>query len=78
MTNLSQQLVPQLTREQRTIFDTITQAALNNEGGLYMIDAPAGTGKTFTECAISAHTGNSSPCLTWRIDSAFHIQTSFW
>ena len=29
--------------------------ALQDTGGLYMIDAPAGTGKTFTERTITAH-----------------------
>ena len=47
--------MPQLTVEQRNIFDVVTDAALNNKGGLFMIDAPAGTGKSFTQCAIAAH-----------------------
>ena len=45
MRDLTLQLVPQLTVEQRHIFDVVTDAALNNKGGLFMIDAPAGTGK---------------------------------
>ena len=55
MRDLTLQLVPQLTVEQRHIFDVVTDAALNNKGGLFMIDAPAGTGKSFTQCAIAAH-----------------------
>ena len=38
-------LAAELTVEQRHIFDVVTDAALNNKGGLFMIDAPAGTGK---------------------------------
>ena len=48
-------LAAELTVEQRHIFDVVTDAALNNKGGLFMIDAPAGTGKSFTQCAIAAH-----------------------
>ena len=53
--NLARDLRPKLTAEQKTIFDAVTDAALNDKGGIFMIDAPAGTGKTFTECAITAH-----------------------
>ena len=41
-------LAAELTVEQRHTFDVVTDAALNNKGGLFMIDAPAGTGKSFT------------------------------
>ena len=53
--NLARDLRPKLTAEQKSIFDAVTTAALNDNGGIFMIDAPAGTGKTFTECAITAH-----------------------
>ncbi|CAN0338899.1 unnamed protein product, partial [Scytosiphon promiscuus] len=53
---LAQSLIPQLTPEQRQVFVTVTTNALREDlGGLYMIDASAGTGKTFTECTIAAH-----------------------
>ncbi|CAN0571068.1 unnamed protein product, partial [Ectocarpus sp. 12 AP-2014] len=55
MIKLSQQVVPKLTREQKDVFDTMTNASITNKGGVFMIDAPAGTGKSFTECAIAAH-----------------------
>ncbi|CAM9637852.1 unnamed protein product, partial [Ectocarpus sp. 6 AP-2014] len=49
-------MTPQLTREQRNTFGTvITTSAMENKRSVYMIDAPAGTGKTFTECAVAAH-----------------------
>ncbi|CAN0269966.1 unnamed protein product, partial [Scytosiphon promiscuus] len=53
--NLARDYRPRLTAEQKTIFDTVTSSALTNKGGVFIIDAPAGTGKTFTECAITAH-----------------------
>lgn len=43
-TDLAQTLIPQLTAEQ--VFDAVTTNALQKVGGLYMIDAPAGTGIT--------------------------------
>lgn len=46
---------PNLTVEQQNIFDKVTTSALHDTGGVYMIDAPAGTGKSYTICAISAH-----------------------
>ncbi|CAM9929568.1 unnamed protein product [Laminaria digitata] len=52
---LAQSLTPQLTAEQRHVFDAVNTNALQDTGGLYMIDAPAGTGKTFTECTMAAH-----------------------
>ena len=48
-------LAAELTVEQRHIFDVVTDAALNNKGGLFIIDSPAGTRKSFTQCAIAAH-----------------------
>ena len=46
---------PNLTTEQKNIFDTVTDSALHDKGGVYMIDAPAGTGKSYTICAISSN-----------------------
>ena len=36
------------------MFDAITFSVIQQEGGVYMIDAPAETGKTFTETTIAA------------------------
>ena len=46
---------PNLTNEQKHIFDKVTTNALHNKGGVYMIDAPAGTGKSYTICASSSY-----------------------
>ena len=54
MQELADQLILQLTQEQKTLFDAITSSVIQQEGGVYMIDAPAGTGKTFTETTIAA------------------------
>ena len=48
-------LAAELNVEQRHIFDVVTDAALNNTGGLFMINASAGAGKSFTQCATAAH-----------------------
>ncbi len=37
------------TGEQREILDTITSAVISGHGGLFFIDGPGGTGKTFVE-----------------------------
>jgi hypothetical protein len=37
------------TSEQRKILDTITAAVISGHGGLFFIDGPGGTGKTFVE-----------------------------
>ena len=50
---LADQLIPHLTQEQKTVFDAIT-SSVTQEGGVYTIHAPAGTGKTFTETTIAA------------------------
>ncbi|CAN0283168.1 unnamed protein product [Scytosiphon promiscuus] len=47
-------LVPQLNCEQRQVFDAVSLAISTGEGGAFMIDAPAGSCKTFTMCALSA------------------------
>lgn len=43
-----------LTVEQRSVYDTVVHAVTNNLPQPFMIDAPAGTGKTFTEKVIAA------------------------
>ncbi|XP_059169815.1 uncharacterized protein LOC131951424 [Physella acuta] len=43
-----------LVPEQRIVYDTIMQAVTNQSGGLYFIDAPGGTGKTFLISIILA------------------------
>ncbi|XP_046141612.1 uncharacterized protein LOC114882103 [Osmia bicornis bicornis] len=48
--SLQQQItefVPRLNSEQRLIFDDIVQKIESGDGGLFFLDAPGGTGKTF-------------------------------
>ncbi|CAM9337287.1 unnamed protein product, partial [Scytosiphon promiscuus] len=47
-------LIPKLNSEQRQVFDAVSLAIATGDGGAFMIDAPAGSGKTFTMCALSA------------------------
>ena len=47
-------IIPKLNSEQRTVFDAVVNSVRNKAGGIFMIDAPAGSGKTFTMTAISA------------------------
>lgn len=46
--------VPKLNANQRQVYDTIMQAVQNEVGGLYFLDAPGGTGKTFVISLILA------------------------
>ncbi|XP_067129653.1 uncharacterized protein [Centruroides vittatus] len=46
--------LPKLVSEQRVVYDTIMQAITYQRGGLYFIDAPGGTGKTFLISLILA------------------------
>ncbi|GFU70836.1 ATP-dependent DNA helicase [Trichonephila clavipes] len=46
--------LPKLVLEQRTAYDTIINAIDNNSCGLYFLDAPGGTGKTFLISIILA------------------------
>lgn len=46
--------LPYLTHEQRHVYNTVITAVNNQAGRPFMIDAPAGTGKTFTEKVIAA------------------------
>lgn len=39
--------LPQLVSDQKVAFDTIISAIENDQGGLFFLDAPGGTGKTF-------------------------------
>ena len=48
-------LIPNINTEQRTLFDAVTLSVNSKAGGVVMIDAPAGSGKTFTMCALSAN-----------------------
>lgn len=41
------QMIPRLIPEQKQIFNTILQRVKKEEGGLFFLDAPGGTGKTF-------------------------------
>lgn len=46
--------IPQLNTEQKNVFDAVINSVQSKAGGVFMIDAPAGSGKTFTMNAISA------------------------
>src|ERR1700712_5561772 len=52
-THLAEKL-PQLQLQQRTVYNTIMAAITNQTGGLYFLDAPGGTGKTFVISLILA------------------------
>lgn len=39
--------LPRLTNEQASVFNTITEAISSQSGGIFFLDAPGGTGKTF-------------------------------
>lgn len=50
VSSLQQQIsesVPRLNTEQKLVFDIVVQRIYNGEGGLFFLDAPGGTGKTF-------------------------------
>lgn len=42
-----QESIPQLNSEQRLVFDKVVQRVESGEGGLFFLDAPGGTGKTY-------------------------------
>jgi hypothetical protein len=46
--------IPQLNPDQRKVFDTVTQAYLNQEPRVFMLDGPGGCGKTHVENLILA------------------------
>jgi ATP-dependent DNA helicase PIF1 len=46
--------LPKLVPGQRIVYEKIMQAITNQSGGLYFIDAPGGTGKTFLNALILA------------------------
>ena len=47
-------LIPKLNIEQKAVFDVISSSVESVKGGIFTIDAPAGSGKTFTMCALAA------------------------
>ncbi|XP_049315847.1 uncharacterized protein LOC125779250 [Bactrocera dorsalis] len=49
-----QTYTPQLNDQQKYVYDTVMQAVNGNTGGLYFLDAPGGTGKTFLISLILA------------------------
>jgi len=46
--------VPLLNEQQKQVYETLMQAVDNNTGGLFFLDAPGGTGKTFVISLILA------------------------
>jgi len=49
-----QENILKFLQEQKIAFDTIIQAVTNQSGGLYFMDTPGGTGKTFLISLILA------------------------
>ena len=49
------ELIPKLKNDQKIVFDKISNAVETNKGGIFMIDAPACSGKTFTMCALAPY-----------------------
>ena len=45
---------PNLTSEQRQVYSTVVNSVRNKDGKAYIIDARAGTGKTYTQKCIAA------------------------
>lgn len=46
--------VPLLSSKQREVYDTLIKATDDGNGGLFILDAPGGTGKTFLMSLILA------------------------
>ncbi|CAB3242523.1 unnamed protein product [Arctia plantaginis] len=46
--------VPLLNEQQKQVYETLMQAVDNNTGGIFFLDAPGGTGKTFVILLILA------------------------
>ena len=56
--SLEQQLinnVPRLNPEQKLVFDSVVQKTNSSEGGVFVLDAPGGTGKTYLLNLLLAH-----------------------
>jgi len=47
--------VPKLNDHQKNVYDTVMQAVQNEAGGLYFLNAPGDTGKTFVISLILAN-----------------------
>lgn len=54
LTSVVNDSILSFTIEQREIFNTVVQSVMNNEGKLFHLDAPGGTGKTYLTRAILA------------------------
>jgi ATP-dependent DNA helicase PIF1 len=48
-------LCDSLNAEQKSAYDEIMAAVYNNQGGLFFVDGPGGTGKTFLYRALLAN-----------------------
>lgn len=54
MTAFVDEHVGNLTHEQRHVYDSVVASVTAGSANLFMIDAPAGTGKTYTESILCA------------------------
>ncbi|CAB3220778.1 unnamed protein product [Arctia plantaginis] len=61
--------VPLLSEQQKQVYETLMQAVDNNTGGLFFLDAPGGTGKTFVISLIF-------PTIRSRCDIALGLASS--
>uniref|UniRef100_A0A0G4HEZ5 ATP-dependent DNA helicase n=1 Tax=Chromera velia CCMP2878 TaxID=1169474 RepID=A0A0G4HEZ5_9ALVE len=56
--------LPLLNAEQRALHDAVMTALTQQEGAAFFLDAPAGTGKTFTECVcLSGERQHGNPAI---------------
>ena len=84
---------PNLTSEQRQVYSTVVNSVRNKDGKAYIIDARAGTGKTYTQKCIAARlrgegkivlivasTGIAALQLPggWTAHSMFKLPTMVW
>ena len=52
--------VPLLNPQQKEVYDTLMKAIHDGNGGLFFLDAPGGTGKTFFISLIFGHVQNQT------------------
>lgn len=57
--------VPQLNQRQRIAYDTLIEAVNSGSGGIYFIDAPGGTGKTFLISLLLALENSCDSTIRW-------------
>lgn len=75
---------PLLNQDQQQVYQKVLDI-INNNGGIFLLDAPGGTGKTFETFYLQTPRKSSSSSstiwnccypLAWRVYSTQHLQTS--